>query len=102
MKKHSKMLAVMIAMVAATLGAMASPVYYTILHALEEDTMEVFTAGGQGSLSISQDGGESFTAISRFNFDSYGRGVARVYPLNKIPTDSPVKLVASFNEGVSR
>lgn len=101
MKKYSKMLAVMMAMVAATLGAMASPVYYTILHALEEDTMEVFTAGGQGSLSISQDGGESFKTISRFNFDSYGRGFARVYPLNKIPTDSPVKLVASFNEGVN-
>ena len=49
MKTYRKMLAVMAAFVVVTLGAFASPVYYTILHALEEGTMKVFTDGGQAT-----------------------------------------------------
>lgn len=86
-------------MLIATAGAMASTAYYTIFHALESETMNVFAAGGQGTLSVSRDGGESFARISNIRFDRYGRGVARVYELNRVPGDTPAKLTASFNEG---
>lgn len=98
MKKYRKMLAATAVFVAATIGAVASPIYYTIFHALEEDTLEVFTAGGSGSLSVSQDGGDSYEVISRFRFDRRGRAAARVYHLNQLPEDSLVKLETTFNE----
>ncbi|VGO11596.1 Immunogenic protein MPB70 [Pontiella desulfatans] len=99
MKKYRKMLVAMAAFVATTVGAVASPVYYTIFHALEEDTMEVFTYGGQGMLKLSTDGGDSYRQISSFRFDRHGRAVAKVYALNHAPKDAMVKLVASFNRG---
>ncbi len=98
MNMYRKMLTTIAAFCAVTLGAMASPVYYTILHALDADTMEVFTAGGSGSLSVSTDGGESYSTISNFEFDRYGRAFAKTYALNKVSDDAPLKLVASFNE----
>ncbi len=98
MKMYRKMLMTIAAFCAVTLGATASPLYYTILHALDQDTMEVFKDGGSGSLSVSTDGGESYHKISSFRFDHYGRAVARTYALNKVPDDAAVKLVASFNE----
>lgn len=99
MKKYRKMLAAFTACVAVATGTMASPVYYTILHAVEEDTMEVFKYGGSGTLSVSMDDGATYQTVSSFSFDSYGRGFARIYPLNRVSADSPVKLEASFNEG---
>lgn len=99
MKKYYKMLATMAAFLAVTVGALASPLYYTIFHALEEDTMEVFTAGGKGQLMVSQDGGDSYEAVSNFSFDGRGRGFAAIYKLNRLPGDALVKLTASFNEG---
>ncbi|WP_372796144.1 fasciclin domain-containing protein [Pontiella sp.] len=98
MNMYRKMLTTIAAFCAVTLGAMASPVYYTILHALDADTMEVFAAGGSGSLSVSTDGGESYSTISNFEFDRYGRAFAKTYALNKVSDDAPLKLVASFNE----
>jgi transforming growth factor-beta-induced protein len=77
---------------------MAIPVYYTIFHALEEDTMEVFKDGGSGILAVSPDDGTSYKVVDRFSFDKYGRGFARVYDLSKVPADAPVKLTAVFNE----
>lgn len=100
MKKYTKMLSVMMVTVATTVSAMAFPVFYTILHSLEEGSMEVYTAGGQGSLSVAKDG-ENYETISNFSFDQYGRAVANVYSLNFVPGDSPVKLEASFNKGDS-
>jgi transforming growth factor-beta-induced protein len=96
MKKYRKMMTVLMAVAATAFGAMATPVY-TIFHALEEGSMEVFTAGGQGLLSVAKDG-ENYETISSFSFDRYGRGVALVWPLNFVPADTPVKLEASFNE----
>lgn len=90
MKKYRKMLVAMAAFVATTVGAVASPVYYTIFHALEEDTMEVFTYGGQGMLKLSTDGGDSYRQISSFRFDRHGRAVAKVYALNHAPKDAMV------------
>jgi len=98
MNKYRKILATMAAFVAVTLGAVASPVYYTIFHALDEETMEVFKDGGHGSLSVSTDGGETYKGISNFRFDRYGRGLARVYPLNRVSPEAMVKLEAAFNE----
>ncbi|MDZ8119316.1 fasciclin domain-containing protein [Pontiella agarivorans] len=98
MKMYRKMMAVLVAFCAMTVGALASPLYYTILHALDEDTMEVFRDGGQGSLSISWDGGETFKTVSNFRFDRYGRAFARTYALNHAPDDAPLKLAARFNE----
>lgn len=98
MNMYRKMLTAIAMFAVATMGALASPAYYTILHALDQDTMEVFKDGGSGSLSISRDGGETYKKVSGFKFDSYGRGVARVYDLNRVEADAPVKLVASFNE----
>ena len=98
MKTYRKMLAIMAALAAFTLGAVATPVYYTIFHALDADTMDVFTDGGKGMLKVSTDGGETYETVSSFRFDRYGRGFARVYDLNKAPDDAMVKLVASFNE----
>lgn len=92
MKKYRKMLVAMVAFIAVTVGAIASPVYYTIFHSLEKDTMDVYTAGGHGSLMISKDGGKSYSPISNFRFDRYGRAVARVYQLNRVPQDTLVKL----------
>jgi transforming growth factor-beta-induced protein len=100
MNKYRKMLTAIAAFAAVTLGAMASPVYYTILHALDEDTMEIFRDGGSGSISISEDGGSSYETISSFNFDYHGRAIARTFKLNKVADGTPVKLVASFNESV--
>ena len=40
MKKYRKLMAVVATMIAATMGSMASQVYYTILHALDEETKE--------------------------------------------------------------
>ncbi len=99
MKLSRRVLLTFAAFFAVTIGAVASPVYYTILHALDQETMEVFTAGGQGSLSISLDDGNSYKKISSFSFDRQGRAFAKVYALNRIPGDSLVKLKASFNEG---
>lgn len=98
MKMYRKMLVTIAAFAALAMSSMASTAYYTILHALDADTMEVFKDGGSGSLSVSKDGGESFKKISGFNFDRYGRGFARVYELNRVPADAQVKLIASFNE----
>jgi transforming growth factor-beta-induced protein len=98
MNMYRTMLTAIAALAVATAGALASPAYYTILHALDQDTMEVFKEGGSGTLSVSKDGGETYKKISGFKFDAYGRGVARVYDLNRVEADAPVKLVASFNE----
>ncbi len=98
MKKHYTFKASLIALFSLAATTMATPIYYTILHALEKDSMDVFTYGGSGTLSVSRDAGESFTTISDFKFDKYGRAVARVAHLNRVPADSPVKLIASFNE----
>ncbi|NNJ71106.1 MAG: fasciclin domain-containing protein [Kiritimatiellales bacterium] len=98
MKKYRTFMASIIALFAIAATAAATPVYYTILHALDADSMEVFTDGGAGTLSVSRDGGDSFKTISEFKFDRRGRAVARVFYLNRVPADSPVKLVASFNE----
>jgi uncharacterized surface protein with fasciclin (FAS1) repeats len=98
MKTYRKMLAVMAALVAVTVGAVATPLYYTIFHALEEDTMKVFRYRGEGSVMLSTDGGSSYETISSFRFDKRGRGIAKVFELNDAPGDALVKLVASFNE----
>ena len=98
MKRYRHILAVVSAFAAVTVSALAAPVYYTILHALDEDTMAVFTDGGSGSLSLSSDGGETFKNISSFSFDRYGRAFARVYDLNRAAPESLVKLTATFNE----
>ena len=97
MRTYRKMLTTIAVFCAVTLGALASPVYYTILHALDQDSMEVFTDGGYGSLSVSTDG-RNYTTISNFRFDRYGRAFAKTYALNKVPGDAQLKLVASFNE----
>ncbi len=95
---YRKMMAMLTAVVAMAATSLASPVYYTIFHALEEDTMNVFRDGGEGSLMLSTDGGDSYHPISNFSFDRYGRAIARVGTLNYAPSDAWVKLSASFNE----
>ncbi|WP_372794017.1 fasciclin domain-containing protein [Pontiella sp.] len=97
MKKYRTMLSIIAAACAATLGAAASPLYYTILHALDEDTLKVFTDAGSGTLSVSEDGGESYTTISRFSFDRRGRALAKTYALNNASEDALIRLDASFN-----
>lgn len=97
MKKYRTMLSIIAAACAAALGAAASPLYYTILHALDEDTLEVFTDGGSGTLSVSEDGGESYTTITRFSFDRRGRALAKTYALNNASEDALIRLDASFN-----
>ena len=98
MNTYKRMMAIIAVFAATVIGAVASPLYYTILHAIEDDTMDIFRDGGSGSLMLSMDEGESYHTVSTFRFDRYGRAFARVYALNHAPGDAWVKLSASFNE----
>lgn len=98
MNKFRKMITMITAVVALTFTAVASPVYYTIFHALEDDSMERFNAGGSATLSVSLNGGESYATVSSFSFNKYGRAAAWIFPLNYVDGDAWIRLAATFNE----
>ncbi|MDF7826826.1 fasciclin domain-containing protein [Pontiellaceae bacterium B12227] len=98
MKLRNTILIAILTLTALTLTATATPAYYTIFHAMDQATMEYFRDGGNGSISISKDGGATYRSLTEFRFDQLGRGVARVYELNRVSPDTIVKFEASFNE----
>ena len=64
MKKYVKMLSVMMVTVATTMSAMAFPVFYTILHSLEE----AFSMSSYFATAFSKFAQKLFAALDRFHF----------------------------------